>query len=138
MAWVFKALGLSAADYDWYVSDIETNCSDSTFSQEDRWISGTELEEFLEKNDAQFEWAVFSAVPKGLRFVVETSPYIDGNPRYWSGDEVLPQLEGALFEIVCWDSSATILVGLSAAAAASFVRVYPDTRPLVSVAQRNS
>ena len=67
MALVFKALGLSAADYDWYVSDIETNCSVSVFSQNNRWISGRELQEFLNNSDAQFIWAVFSAVPKGHR-----------------------------------------------------------------------
>ncbi|WP_446810295.1 hypothetical protein ACH50O_01480 [Methylomonas sp. 2BW1-5-20] len=137
MLLIFKALGLSAADYDWYVSDIETNCPDSMFSQDDRWISGRELQEFLEKNDVQFIWAVFSAVPKGFRFVVETPPYIYDNPSYWSGHEVLPQLDGALFEIVCWDSSATILVGLPVEAEASFVRAFSDTRPLVSVAQLN-
>ena len=115
----------------------ETNCSDTKFSQDDRWISGRELQEFLEKNDVQFIWAVFSAVPKGFRFVVEIPPYIYDNPSYWSGQEVLPQLDGALFEIVCWDSSATILVGLPAEAEASFVRAYSDTQPLVSVAQRN-
>ena len=53
-------------------------------------------------------------------------------PRYWSGEELSPQLGGALFEIACWDSSATILVGLPDEAEASFVRVYSDTRPLVS------
>ena len=137
MELVFNALGLSAADYDWYVSDIETNCSASMFSQDNRWISGQELQELLANSDIQFIWAVFSAVPKGVHFVVETPPYIYDNPSYWSAEEVRPQLEGALFEIVCWDSSATILIGLPAEAEASFMHKFSDTRPLVSVAQRN-
>jgi hypothetical protein len=137
MALVFKALGISATDYDWYVSDIETNCSESMFSQGNRWISGRELQEFLNNSDVQFIWAVFSAVPKGVHFVVENPPFIYDNPSYWSGEEVRPQLEGALFEIVCWDSSATILIALPAEAEASFVRTFSDTRPLVSAARRN-
>lgn len=79
-------------------------------------------------------FAVFSAVPKGFRFIVEKPPYLHDNPSYWSGKEVLPQLDGALFEIACWDSSATILVGLPAEAETSFVRAYSDTHSLVSVA----
>ena len=137
MALVFNALGISAADYDWYVSDIETNCSVPVFSQNNRWISGRELQEFLNNSDVQFIWAVFSAVPKGVHFIVETPPYSHDNPSYWREEDVQPQLEGALFEIVCWDSSATILIGLPAAAEASFIRAFPDTRPLVSVAQRH-
>jgi hypothetical protein len=137
MALVFNALGISAADYDWYVSDIETNCSESMFSQDNRWISGRELQHFLDNSNIQFIWAVFSALPKGVHFVVETPPYVYNNPSYWSGEDVRPQLEDALFEIVCWDSSATILIDLPAEAEASFIRAFSDTRNLVSVAQRN-
>ena len=137
MALVFNALGISAVDYDWFVSDIETNCSESMFAQDNRWISGRELQEFLDNNNIQFIWAVFSAVPKGVHFVVETPPYVYNNQSYWSGEEVRPQLEDALFEIVCWDSSATILIDLPAEAEASFIRVFSDTRNLASVAQRN-
>ena len=137
MALVFNALGVSAADYNWYVSDIETNCPKSMFSQNNQWISGRELQERLDNSDIQFMWAVFSAVPKGVHFIVETPPYSNDNPSYWREEDVRPQLEGALFEIVCWDSSATILIGLPAAAEASFIHAFPDTRPLVSVAQRH-
>jgi hypothetical protein len=135
MRLVFRALGLSADAYDWYVSDIETNYYGSEFSSEDQWLSGETLRDFLEKNEVQFIWALFSAVPKELRTAVEVAPYIEENPNYWSGEEISPQLNGALFEIACWDSSATILVGLPPEAESLFVRAYPDTRSLVSVAR---
>ena len=93
------------------------------------------MHEFLEQNEVQFIWAVFSAVPKGFRITVDTAPYIEDNPSYWSGEELSPQLSGALFEIACWDSSATILVGLPTEAEASFVRAFSDTRSLVRVAR---
>jgi len=109
---IFLALGISASQYDWYVSDIETNYYATDFSGEDQWISGVELQNFLEKNDVQFISAVFSAFPIGYRCEVEQAPYADGNPIYWNGQEISPQIENAEFEIACWDSSATMLIGL--------------------------
>jgi len=129
---VLQALEISVADYDWYISDIETNYNSPDFPTDDHWVCGEALQQFLAENEIQFIWAVFSAVPKGLRPPVQNPPYIDGNPRYWKGEEVSPQLNGAIFEIACWDSSATILVGLPPKAAAAFVKAYPDTRALNS------
>ena len=40
------------------------------------------------------------------------------------------QAPGACFELVCWDSSATLLIGLSAEQAARFMRAYPEARAL--------
>lgn len=130
MKLVLQALEISAADYDWYVSDIETNYDSPDFPTDDHWVSGEALQRFLAENKIQFIWAVFSAVPKGFRLPVPNPPYVDGNPHYWSGEEISPQLDGAVFEIACWDSGATILVGLPPKAAATFVKAYPDTRAL--------
>ncbi|MGQ5522941.1 hypothetical protein ACUHMQ_06725 [Chitinimonas sp. PSY-7] len=127
---VISALGVSAAEYDWHLSDLETNYSREAFPLEDRWIQGEILQQLLVQHDIQFIWGVFSAVPKGFRASVQHAPNADGNPYFWSGEEVKPQLEGALFEIVCWDSSATILIGISEDAGAAFIRTYSDTRPL--------
>lgn len=138
MSLVFQALGMSAADYDWYISDIEMNCDVEEFSAEDRWMSGDELHQCIEQHEIQFIWAVFSAVPKGYRRIVECAPYADDNPRYWTGDEPVPQLPGALFEVACWDSSAVILVGLPEDAKAKFKRAYPDARSLIDAARQSN
>lgn len=135
MRLVFAALGVSAADFDWFVSDIETNYYGTDFTSEDQWIDGKALQNFVDQNEVQFIWAVFSAVPKGFRTVVTKVPYIEGNEDYWNGIEMPPQLPGALFEIACWDSSATILVGLSPEPEENFKRVYSDARSLVSMAR---
>ena len=135
MRLVFTALGIAASDYDWFVSDIETNYYGIGFSSENRWIAGTDLELFLNENEVQFIWAVFSAVPKGYRAKITTPPYADGNPNYWNGKETMPQLENALFEIACWDSSATILVGLPPHLELNFKLVYPETCSLISAAR---
>ncbi|MBR7793702.1 hypothetical protein KDM87_13975 [Undibacterium sp. FT147W] len=135
MRLVFAALGVSAADFDWFVSDIETNYYGTDFTSDDQWIDGEALQNFIDQNEVQFIWAVFSAVPKGFRTVVTKIPYIEGNQEYWNGRERHPQLPGALFEISCWDSSATILVGLSPELEKNFKRAYSDARSLVSVAR---
>jgi len=127
---VFDALKIEPRDYDWYVSDIETNCTPPGFSPADQWISGGELASILREHEIQFIWGVFSAVPKGFRSTPSSIPYADGNPNYWTGPEPVPQLEGALFEIACWDSSATILINLPAQAARAFSSRYTDTKPL--------
>jgi hypothetical protein len=129
---VFDAANIAPQNYDWFVSDIETNWTPMDFLPIDQWFSGDELASFLREHEVQFIWAVFSAVPKGFRSLPLFRPYAEGNPRYWNGTEPAPQLHGALFEIVCWDSSGTILINLPEQAARSFIARYPDTRPLTT------
>lgn len=129
---VLDAANIAPQDYDWYVSDMETNWIPPGFSPADQWFAGEELASFLHEHDVQFIWAVFSAVPKGFRSSPSFSPYVEGNPTYWSGEASKPQLDGALFEIACWDSSGIILINLPEEAARSFAARYTDTRPLAT------
>lgn len=132
---VFKALGMQARDYDWFVSDIETNYYGSGFTSEDQWITGEAFERFITENTVQFIWAVFSAFPRGVRIPVDVAPIVEDYAGYWSGIEVAPQLKDALFEIAAWDSGATILVGLPDEAVEKFIKSYPDAKPLISAAR---
>lgn len=127
---VFEAAGIVVQDYDWYISDIETNFTPDGFFPADQWMRGEELAAIIQEHDIQFIWAVFSATPKGFRPTVSAVPYVEGNPDYWNGKDAAPQLDGALFEIACWDSSATILINLPAEAQRSFIATYSDTQPL--------
>jgi hypothetical protein len=48
-------------------------------------------------------------------------------------ERVLPNLlksHSVEFEIVCWDSNATLLIGVEAEAAANFSRAFPDAKRL--------
>lgn len=130
---VFSAMNIAPEDYDSYVSDIQTNWTPPGLSPDDQWMSGEDLGSFLREHDVWFEWGVFSAVSKGFRSIPASIPYADGNPDYWTGAEPVPQLEGALFEITCWDSSAIILIDLPAQAAGAFMARYTDTKPLADV-----
>ena len=135
---VFEALGLCPSNFDWYLSDIETNYCPTDFCSDDGWMSGSELEGFLKQHQVQFIWGVFSAFPVGYRRAIaeEEVPFADGNSTFWQGVEVLPQLNDALFEIVCWDSGATILIGLPSEAEQRFIGVYPETRSLIALSTR--
>lgn len=130
--------GLSARDFDWYISDLETNLIISELRNGDDWISGDVLEHVLNTPGLQFIWAVFSAFAPGTGgFEVADPPSADGNGRYWRAPNVQPQLDGALFEIVCWDSSATLLIGLPEANQLLFLNTNPDAKCLSSVWPRN-
>jgi len=127
---ILHAAGLDARNFDWYVSDVETNIDVPDLLAGGRWLSGEELTQILAIDRLQFIWGVFSAVPKGARCLVEAEPFVDGNKAYWSAGEIRPQLPGALFEVSCWDSSATVLVGLSDEQAAAFRRSFPQAKLL--------
>lgn len=129
---VFDATEIEPEDFDWYVSDIELNWKPPGFSSADQWISGKELATFLNEYEFQFIWGVFSAVPKGFRSTFSSIPYADGNQTYWSEEELAPQLQGAMFEIACWDSSAIILVNIPKSAADAFVSRYSDAKLLMN------
>jgi len=74
-----QALGIAASDFDCYLSDVETTYHGEDFAPHDQWISGPELLRLDERNEIQFNWAVFSAVTVGLRPTVLAAPYIEGN-----------------------------------------------------------
>lgn len=130
MARMLAALGIPASAYDWYLSDIEANGYPDGFEPVDQWMSGAALQRLLAQGSVQFEWGVFSAVPRGYRTIVSNAPYADGNRAYWTGEDIAPQLPGALFEIACVDSSATVFVGLPPDSVESLCRMYPDVKPL--------
>lgn len=123
---VFDALQVDCADFDWYVSDVESN----GHQFKDGWYSGQDIKNRIESNEIQFIWGVFSAFEIGKRFEVVESPYVDGNPNYWNGSEPQTQLQGAEFEIACWDSGGVILIGLNKMLASNFIAKYSDTKPL--------
>jgi hypothetical protein len=105
---VEKWMEINFEDYDWHFSDVE---SEWTPLEDPRWVTGRELKLKINEFDYQFVWAVISAFPLGTQPRLSKKPYADGNPDFWKG---IPekQLKDSLFEIICWDSSATLWIGL--------------------------
>jgi len=132
MRLVFAALPGALLGHDWLITDIDCNWFPDELTQEDPlFISGHALEVILKNNDIQFIWAVFSAIPKGAKIDlgVRNLPVADGHPTLWEASPKV-QLRGADFEIVCWDSSYTALIGLTPELADSFMKVFPETLDL--------
>lgn len=125
------ALGVRPQDHDWFVSDLEANgpLPDILRNTHGAWWSGEALAQMLTPG-LQVNWGVFSAFPVGHQPVITEPPWADGNPDFWTVPDMPVQAPGACFELVCWDSSATLLIGLSAEQAARFMRAYPEARVL--------
>ncbi len=137
MAATLAAIGVAPREYDWYVSDVQTNKATDGFHESDMWITGAELEKSLCGTPVQFIWGVFSAFSPSVRFDVIAAPYADGNTSFWRPPGVRPQLAGACFEVVCWDSSATIFVGISKMQESRYLQNYSEARPLSSTWPKN-
>jgi hypothetical protein len=126
------ALGVRAQDHDWFISNVEANAEvpEDLLAQQGAWQSGKALAQLLAQPGLQFIWGVFSAFPVGLRPVITQAPRADGNGDFWRVPGLKPQAPGACFELVCWDASATLLIGISEAQAARFSATFSDAKPL--------
>ena len=105
---VARWLEISLKDYDWHFSDVTGGWPELA---DPSWVRGDEMASKLKENDHQFIWSVISAFPKGTLPFMSDKPFADGNTEFWEGKPE-KQLKDSLFEIVCWDSSATLFIGL--------------------------
>ncbi|GEM77643.1 hypothetical protein C1141_16045 [Vibrio agarivorans] len=123
---VFSWLEIEAKDYDWHFSDVDGGWDEL---DDPSWVEGEELARRLCEYNYQFVWSVISAYPKGTSPFTSEKPYADGNSDFWSG---IPkkQLENSLFEIVCWDSSATLFIGMPDELQKSLLKNAPGIRDL--------
>lgn len=107
---VAKWLNIGIDDYSWHMSDLEIYPHWEGFS-DPCWRTGKELRKYVEEHNPQFIWAVLSTFPKDCKPFLSHKPYADMNPDFWTGTPQ-KQLEDSLFEIVCFDSSCTLFIGL--------------------------
>lgn len=99
---------INLEDYDWHFSDVDGGWPSL---EAPSWVTGRELKSKINELDYQFIWAVISAFPSGCQPRLSEKPFADGNPEFWKGSPE-KQLKDSLFEIVCWDSGATLWIGL--------------------------
>lgn len=83
----------------------------------------------MDEVEYQFDWAVISAFRKGTSPFLDVRPYADGNTDFWNG-KAHKQLKNALFEIVCWDSSATLFIDLPKNLSEKLLKNAPGIRKL--------
>jgi len=113
------------ANFYYLVTDLECcGSDDERLSGEPVVISGFTLHEIIQKDEVQFIWGVFSAFNREPSIPTEL-PSADGNSKFWEGSPT-PQIKNAMFEIVCWDSTATLFIGIDHDIAAKLKVRYPD------------
>ncbi len=119
LSWVFRAIDERQREFNWLLTDLQ--CVglpselpyDATYPQKNRlWLSGNELTEVVDVNYIQFIWGVLSGfrpyIALDLKHL-EPYPIAEGNNQLWQPNARI-QHPLAEVEIVCWDSSATILL----------------------------
>jgi len=117
------------AEFTYLISDIEiVGEIDERLAHGPIVISGRNLRAIVEEKKVQFIWAVLSAFDHEPTIPTEL-PYADGNSGLWA-DSPRPQMRDAKFEIVCWDSGATLFIGLEPAVGEKLKQRYPDIRDL--------
>jgi len=119
-------------DYTWRFDAVEGVAPPNGQECEDYWVlTGSEFAELV-ADHPQFIWAVISAIPKHCsdsQINTQCEPYADGNPAFWTGTP-RPQHPFAEFAIVCWDGSATLLIGANETIATEFRIAYPESTDL--------
>lgn len=109
----------------WLVNHIERN-DDDTFA-DPSVFAGAELERWLREHPyEQYIWGVFSAFAPDAEIDLSILPDAE-SPDFWQPN-AQPQHPQALFEIVCWDSTCTLFIGLPDKLAQRVVAAFPQCR----------
>ena len=135
MKQVFINLSLVHQDYTWLISDIEAyprkkEIVDILEGKEYLILTTKELVDLLDKEDFQWAWAVFSAIPS--KYLNEDIlsydfPYIQPVERNDNPFLKKPHIQHPLadFEIWAWDSSGMCLVAEDEGLLNKFKANYP-------------
>jgi hypothetical protein len=108
---ITEAMGIQVSDFDWYVSELEGSPWPTAINH--RWLAGEDMAALHSAHEPTFSWGVFDAVARGERPIIAVPPFADGNEALWASASYAPQVPGAKFEVVFWDSSAVVVTGLS-------------------------
>lgn len=134
---VLNAIGGRNLDYNWLITDIEAYPQDDgeldkLIRENDYlFLSTDELITMLEKEDFQWIWGVFSAIPK--KYTKEEVlkcelPFADGNYDIYKEDIFVIQHPLADIEIVVFDSSCVQIVAKDEEIANKFKDLYKNAK----------
>lgn len=130
---VFRGIGNIQNAYNWLITDLECNhYPDNCLLDNTVWLSGEDLTALVRTHDIQFIWAVLSGFPKHLdRSELDMSivPYANSNPAIWYAN-AKPQHPQADIEIICWDSTSTLVISENTRIIEHYKQTYSDARDL--------
>lgn len=134
---VLNSIGGRNLGYNWLITDIEAYPQDDgeldkLIRENDYlFLSNDELISMLEKNDFQWIWGVFSAIPnkytkeEALKYEL---PFADGNYDIYKEDLFVIQHPLADIEIVAFDSSCVQIVAKDEEIANKFKDLYKNVK----------
>lgn len=128
---VFLPIREDVIKYNWLISDYEVYDSE-IFNGNIRWFTGEELLNITDNNDIQFIWGVISAFDKSFKMDlnnISTIPVSYGHKTLWS-DTPRIQHPDSCIEIVCIDSSSTILLSNDKVITSKYKIHYTDAKNL--------
>ena len=135
---VFEAFGGKQREYNWLLTNIELNYypeeffTDEFLNEKRLFISGDELTEIVNEYDIQFIWCVLTGFKKDIQIDtnnLEVKPYADGNPGFWNSNTQVQHPIGTV-ELVCWDSSLTILITKDLELVTRFKKHFPKAQSI--------
>lgn len=138
---VYDAFEGRLSHFDWLATGGQHPsyfCPDAIHSAdgEATWLTGQQFAAFAKSVHRQVNWGVFSGFPPGTVLDVDNLqvyPYADGNRQLWGANPTIqhPQAE---VEIVCWDTSLTLLLCRDQTLEQAFRDYFPEA---VDLAESN-
>ena len=139
---VINAIGGRNLNYNWLITDIEAypqkglgDIDDELYSYLNEndyvFISNSDLLDILEKNDFQWIWGVFSAIPVNYskeEVLKYDLPFAEDNSDIYLDNNFVIQHPLAEIEIVAFDSSGMHIVSKDKDICDHLKLVYPDAR----------
>jgi hypothetical protein len=132
---IFDTLEGRQREFNWLITEHECYCWPSDkdiFNEGIVLLSGDELTDIVTHNNIQFVWGILSAFDKSTVIDIDNLsviPTFDGEWKY-GGKDVNTQHPLAIAEIVCVDSSYTILLSKDDDLSNRFLRHYSDAQDL--------
>ena len=133
---LFKTINNRQLDYNFLITDCECYPDDKAVGEMLNkgycFISGEELTKIVEAEDFQWIWGVLSAFDKSVSLsdiLKYELPYADGYTGFWENPLTL-QHPLALFEIVPWDATLTLILSKDKQIIDDFKKGYPQSEDL--------
>jgi hypothetical protein len=126
---IFDALDGHQTEFVWLLTDLVcSNYPPPLVPSGPLWMTGQQLTTLVTRYTIQFVWGVISGFPTQpmIRLdCAEDLPYADGNRALWQPGVTIQHPE-AVAEIVCWDSTATLLLSKDTELTGRFRTFFPE------------
>lgn len=142
---IFKAINNRQLDYNWLLTDLELNDMPEDFlnyttrqhiyGEQDRrnkyWMTGEQITRSAEDHDIQFIWGVLVGFRKSVDIELQEQKNILSaeSSEYWIPGATVQHPQAEL-EIVCWDSSLTMLISKEQSIVANFKQYFKNAMDL--------